>query len=120
MFLDTDSTAFEVCSVLSYVMLYSNSASNPILYNICNDQFRDGFRNYVKPFMRTICLGKRRSNEEESYHSRVTTDYNPPYKPNNDDFNRNNSLHQSPTVLTVVYGTADTKSLSDGSNCSLV
>ena len=47
-------------------MLYCNSASNPILYNLCNDQFRDGFKQYFAPCSRALCPGVHCKEEEYS------------------------------------------------------
>ena len=60
------SPKFPVLRVISVVMLYSNSASNPILYNICNEQFRDGFKQYFKPCSRTLCPGMNCKEDEYS------------------------------------------------------
>lgn len=59
-----ESPNFPILYDISLVMLYSNSASNPILYNICNDQFREGFKQYFKTLARTLC---RKTNKEEDY-----------------------------------------------------
>jgi hypothetical protein len=64
--LPASSSNYPMIRVISVVMLYSNSASNPILYNICNEQFRDGFKKYFKPCSRTLCPGMNCKEEEYS------------------------------------------------------
>ncbi len=64
------SPKYPIIRVISVVMLYSNSASNPILYNICNEQFRDGFKQYFKPCSRTLCPGMNCKEEEYSNETR--------------------------------------------------
>lgn len=66
------SSLSQVFHVIAVVMLYCNSACNPILYNICNEQFRDGFREYFAPCFNVLCPGvnckkrRRRASQRES------------------------------------------------------
>ena len=60
------SPKFPILNDIAVVMLYCNSASNPILYNICNEQFRDGFKQCFKPCLRTLCPGMYCKEEEYS------------------------------------------------------
>ena len=65
-------------------MLYCNSASNPILYNLCNDQFRDGFRQYFAPCSRALCPGIHCKEEEYSNETKesdyISLVYSPKFR----------------------------------------
>lgn len=36
---------------LCQILVYANSASNPLIYNACNSQFREGFKNYFRAWL---------------------------------------------------------------------
>ncbi|XP_028393029.1 neuropeptide SIFamide receptor-like [Dendronephthya gigantea] len=63
------SPKFPILRDISVVMLYGNSASNPILYNICNDQFREGFKQHFRTVSRTFCAGKDEEYSNETKES---------------------------------------------------
>lgn len=96
-------------------MLYSNSACNPIIYNISNEQFRDGFRQHFKPCLKALCPGTK-CNEEDVSNETRETDYLSLFittKSRMADMNQNACVHvpiaknvKSPTA---VYGTSETR-----------
>ena len=84
--------------VVSVVMLYCNSASNPILYNICNEQFRDGFKKYFKPCSRTLCPGINCKEEEYSNETKESDVISLVYSPKSrlSTISQNSSVRNSP------------------------
>jgi len=50
---------------LCQICVYANSASNPLIYNAVNEQFREGFKNYFRSWIECVLKikgSKRRDN----------------------------------------------------------
>lgn len=52
---------------LCQICVYANSASNPLIYNAVNEQFREGFKNYFRSWIECVLKikgSKRRDHVE--------------------------------------------------------
>ena len=63
-------------------MLYGNSCTNPIIYSVCNDQFRTAFKDLFGSCLRACCLfvkfARISKNRETAYSLRENRDARSP------------------------------------------
>ena len=50
---------------LCQICVYANSASNPLIYNAVNGQFREGFKNYFRSWIECVLKIKGRQRTEQ-------------------------------------------------------
>lgn len=123
-FLDS-SPKFRMLQFISALMLYSNSASNPILYNICNEQFRNGFKQYFKPCLKTFCPMGSCINEEYSNEAKELEYTSLKYSPRtrlstiSQISNTRNSLTQNGRLMSVSFDGEKTKRNKDSRSTSV-
>ena len=51
--------------MLCQIFVYANSASNPLIYNAVNEQFREGFKTYFRSWYECILQVKRRKSRKD-------------------------------------------------------
>lgn len=113
-------------------MLYSNSASNPIIYNVSNEQFHEGFRQHFKPCLKALCPGAKCREEEGTSNTKETDCVSLVYAPKGrisdakgsiSDANENDcqmsSLNNNCNGIEVIHGPTDTR-LSCNPTCTAV
>lgn len=110
------SPMFKILKVTSLVMLYSNSACNPIIYNVSNEQFRDGFRQYFKPCLKMLCPWEK-CKEQDVSNGMKETDLMSLYDPRSSISHHNG--YQGRRSIEVKHGPNDAM-LSRDSTCTAV